>query len=254
MKTNALIRGPVGTGKTHSLRTLRDCGISTRLISMEPGVEDVLGDMPCPELHWRYIRPLSLNWKEVTSFIKRMNIMGVGALADSADPNRGKYTQFLEVFYACQHFVCDRCGEDLGCADDWDETSTLAMDGLTGLCKLCMQTLVGAQPFVSLPTYKAGQEAVMSLMNMCLPLACSFILIAHVDRELDSATGKVIQTVAGIGNKLAPQLVKAFSEVIETRREGSTFFWSTDEAETKGRRLPFSSKIPPSFTQIFKPV
>jgi hypothetical protein len=219
---------------------------------MEPGVEDVLGDIPCPDLHWRYIQPLALDWREVTSFIKKMNTMGVGNLADATDPNRGKYTQFLEIFYTCQEFVCDRCGENLGCADDWDETMALAMDGLTGLCKLCMQTLVGAKPFVSLPEYKAGQDAVMSLMDKCLPLPCSVILIAHVDRELDQATGKVMQTVSGIGNKLAPRLTKAFSEVIEARREGGRFYWSTDEDETKGRRLPFSDKLPPTFEQIFK--
>ena len=254
MKSNALLMGPLGTGKTRALETLCNCGVSVRVIALEPGIEDVLGHISCPTLHWHYIPLLRLDWDSVTSFIHKMNKMGVGLLADATDPNRTQYNQFFEVFSACQNFVCDRCGVELGCVDNWSDKEALAIDGLTGLCKVAMQTLVGAKPFVSLPEYKAGQEAVMALMNMCLPLRCWFILLAHTDREILHESGKLIETAHAIGNKLAPQLTKSFSEVIRTRREGTNFYWATDMAgsETKARRLPWSDKLRPDFAQLFK--
>lgn len=269
MKTNTLLMGRVGTGKTHALRSVVRAGVDLRVISMEAGIEDVLGDIPCDPsrslgstdwpagCHWKFIRPIDIPWDEVTKFITMMNKMGVGKLADVSDPNRSRYTQFLNVFATCQRFVCDRCGTDLGCVDDWDDSCALAMDGLTGLCKLCMQTLVGAKPFVSLPEYKAGQEAVMALMDMCLPLRASFILLAHTDREMNEV-GATTLTVSGIGNKLAPRLVKAFSEVISAKREmtnrGMQFYWDTTESgeETKVRRLPWGDRLAPSFEPLLR--
>lgn len=256
MKTNTLLMGRIGTGKTHSLRTIVEAEVSLRVLALEPGIADVLGDIPCPALHWHEIAPLALSWSDVTSFIKKMNLLGVGKLADVSDPNRSKYTQFFEVFDTCQNFTCDRCGAELGCVDDWGASDCLAVDGLTALCNLCMRTLVGAKPFVSLPEYKAGQEAVMALVNMLLPLRCSVILLAHTDRELIHESGQVLETAHAIGNKLAPQLTKAFSEVIWAKREdssrGPTFLWSTMEpgAESKGRRLPWSDRLRPDFRQL----
>lgn len=258
MKTNTLLMGPIGTGKTRALSTLIECGISVRVISMEPGIEDVLGGIACSQgLHWHYIRPLPLTWDESMSFIKRMNTQSVKALAEASDPNRHRYTGFFDVFETCKSFTCDRCGECLGCVDDWLDDCALAMDGLSGLSSLCMQCLVGAKPFVSLPEYKAGQEAIEALMKMCLPLACSFILIAHTDREVIHETGAVLTTAHTIGNKLAPKLTKMFSEVIISKRsEGPrpTFTWSNNEPgmETKSRRLPWSDKLASDFGQIFK--
>jgi hypothetical protein len=260
MKTNTLEMGRVGGGKTRSIETLvralraQSETSKVGVIAMEAGIEAVLGHIPCRDgLHWHYILPLNLDWDEVTKFIRMMNTLGVGKLADVNDPNRTKYTRFLEVFSTCQSFVCDRCGESLGCVDDWDDTCALVMDGCTGLCKLAMQTLVGAKPFVSLPEYKAGQEAVMALMNMCLPLRCSFVLLAHTDREFSHETGQTLITVNAIGQKLAPQLVKAFSEVVSAKREftnrGMQFYWDTTEAgeETKVRRLPWGDRLAPDF-------
>ncbi len=265
MKTNGLFMGQIGTGKTkaietliRALRTLYGDNAFVGVISMEPGIEDVLGHIPCSEgLHWHYIRPLPLTWDQTMSFIKKMNIMGVKALAETSDPNRTAYTGFFDVFETCKHFTCDRCGGDLGCVDDWGDDTALVMDGLSGLSRLCMQCLVGAKPFVSLPEYKAGQEAVEALMNMCLPLKCSFILLAHTDREVIHETGAVLITAHTIGNKLAPKLTKMFSEVIITKRsEGPrpTFTWSNNEPgmETKSRRLPWSDKLEPDFGQLFK--
>jgi hypothetical protein len=264
MKTNTLLMGQIGTGKTksletllHSLRRLYADKAFLGAISMEPGIEDVLGHISCAEgLHWHYIRPLPLTWDESMSFIRRMNTMSVKALADANDPSRMRYTGFFDVFETCKAFSCDRCGEDLGCVDNWGDDSALAMDGLSGLSRLCMQCLVGAKPFVSLPEYKAGQEAVEALMNMCLPLRCSFIMLAHTDREIIHETGQVITTVHTIGQKLAPKLTKMFSEVIITKRsEGPrpSFTWSNNEpgTETKSRRLPWSDKLEPDFGQLF---
>lgn len=257
MKTNTLLMGQIGTGKTKSLETLLQCGISPRVISMEPGIEDVLGHLSCADgLHWHYIKPLPFTWDITMSFIKRMNTMGVKALADASDPNRSSYTGFFDVFETCKSFTCDRCDTDLGCVDDWDDTSALAMDGLSGLSRLCMQCLVGAKPFVSLPEYKAGQEAIEALMNMCLPLQCSFIMLAHTDREIIHETGQVLTTAHTIGQKLAPKLTKMFSEVVIAKRSDGTtpsFSWSTNEPgmETKSRRLPWGDKLPPTFSQIF---
>jgi hypothetical protein len=258
MKTNTLLMGPLGTGKTRSLQTLIECGVGVRVISMEPGIEDVLGDISCADgLHWRYVKPLPLSLGEIMSFIKRMNVMGVKALAETSDPNRGKYTGYFDVFETCNSFVCDRCGECLGGVEHWDSTTALAMDGLSGLSSLCLQCLVGAKPFVSLPEYKAAQEAIEVLMKWCLSQNCSVILLAHTDREVIHETGMVLTTAHTIGNKLAPKLTKMFSEVLIAKRsEGPrpSFTWSNNEPgmETKTRRLPWSDKLAPDFGQLFK--
>lgn len=52
-----LLVGDSGTGKTFAFRSLPALGITPFILATEPNIEDVLGDIPCPKLHWHYIAP-----------------------------------------------------------------------------------------------------------------------------------------------------------------------------------------------------
>ncbi len=64
---------------------------------------------------------------------------------------------------------------------------------------------------------------------------------------------------AALGNKLAPQIMKDFSEIVLAKRNAPTapggqpsFAWSTIDAtaDLKNRALPASSNMPPSFKPL----
>lgn len=266
MKNNVLLTGLIGSGKTKSIETLlpeyerngrnrRGAGLSVFMQTFEPGVERVLGQYPCEAgLHWHFIQPLKLDWDDAMSFMKKANTVGIKDLADLTDPNRRKYTQWFEIFESCKEYICDRCGENFGSVDEWQDDRCLVHDGLTGLSNMAMRALVGGSPFVSLPAYKAGQEMVEMLMQLTLALNCSYVLLAHVDKEFVPEIGRTKITASTIGQKLAPKLNKMFDEVILAERSGTTFTWSTNdsEAELKTRSLPWSDKIEPDFAQLYK--
>src|SRR6266566_5284664 len=203
MKTNTLLMGRIGTGKTRSIETLVNCGISVRMLSLEPGVEDVLGHIPCPGLHWIEVHQQSADWDAVAGWIKKLGTLSMDVLTKSTDPGRNSYTSFFDLFGHCQHFVCQRCGEDLGCVDDWDESTARVDDGLTGLTALAKQAALGAKPFMSQPEIWGIQAAILAYIKLCVWTKCSYILLAHTDRELLSETGQVKKTVHTLGKQLA---------------------------------------------------
>jgi hypothetical protein len=88
-KYNILLVGPVGSGKTHSLRTLvEDCGKEVFIIGTEPGVDTVLkgnvkqGIKPLPEdsYHLSYITPAKTDWKILSDNAKLLNLSELGTL------------------------------------------------------------------------------------------------------------------------------------------------------------------------------
>lgn len=260
MKSNVVLMGRQGTGKTYALATLaqalslRYSDGSVRIITLEPDIEAVLGHVPCPELHWHYLAQPELSWDDVMPFIKKMNTLSVDALAALSDPNRTSYTNFYDIFGACTQFTCDRCGENLGCVDDWTDHHALALDGLTGVTKAAREMIRGASPFLTLPVIGAIQNAVEALLRLCVSRACWSVLISHIDREILHDTGRVITTVHTIGQKLAPIITGLYSEDVLTERKDGKFTWSTDTegADTKARRLPFSDKLSPTFEQFWR--
>lgn len=269
MKINAIILGPIGAGKTWSLRTLlpeypdsagrvrKGAGLSVRLLALEAGWEATNGDLTC-EMGWhvRQHLPATVPWDSAQEWAERIGNMTMKAVADMEVSTmiRQNYKQFVGLYIHSSHFVCERCGTDFGPADSWDDTCVYINDGLTGISKMGIHLVAGPKPILSLPQYGSAMAAVEAYIDKCVGIEASYVLIAHWARESDEVQGGSRITIDTIGSKLAPKLVTKFDEIILACREKTTYTWSTDDQriDLKVRRLPYSDKIDPSFAQIFR--
>lgn len=248
-----ILMGPSGTGKTHSIRTLVDAGITPFVIFTEPGME-VLSDIPKEKLHWKYIPAGAGSILELKDIADKVNKFSFEALTKMTDANRSKYNQFIQVLNTCNQFVCDRTGEDFGDSATWPTSRCLVIDSLTGLGKMAMNLVVGGKPTKSMPDWGLAQDMIKKLVDYTTNnLRCGFVLIAHVARERDEITGGTYVTINTLGQKLAPELPLFFSDVIMAKREAAKFTWSTAESgsDTKARNVPLEANMPPSFVPLY---
>lgn len=262
MKVNVLLLGEVGSGKTHSLRSIVEKAKKKLFIlSTEQGIESIIGkkskggEITCEDgCHYCYISPAKDEWETLKQNAKFINTMSMEQLQKMNGMNKGKYAQFLEVLEALCDFKCDRCGESFGPVDEFGDDCFLALDGLTGLSQMVMDLTVGAKPIKTQPEWGAAMDTLHRIIRkLTSDLNCSFVLISHIAREKDEVSGSSQITVSTIGNKLAPEIPKPFDEVVLARREESDFYWSTTANNTllKSRILPWSDKIEPDFSQFF---
>jgi len=256
MKTNSLLIGEIGTGKTHSLRTVLDAGKELFVLATEPGIESILGDTDEAHCHWHYVSPSHTSWDNLIENAELASTYTADQYSKMNAPNKHEYQQFIEVLRVLSDFKCDRCGKDFGAADEWDESRVLAVDGLTGLSDMAIELVCGAKLIRSWPEWQGGQNAVRAIVKkLTSDLKCNFILIAHMAREPDEVEGGTKATVSTLGQKLAPDIPKSFDEVIQAiRTSDGQFRWSTTESGTalKSRRLPWSDDIEPSFVQLLQ--
>lgn len=253
-KYNILIAGQIGTGKTYSVRTLVEAGVETFVLATEPGAERILGDIPCEKgLHLAYVPPATIDWETMIRNAQVINMSSMESLQKMIWPNRSDYNQWLLVLGMLANFKCNRCGNEFGAVDSWDEKRAIVLDGLSNLSKMSRHLTVGAKPIMTLPEWGVAQESIRWLVDkLCNDTKCNFVLFAHLEREKDELTGGTSRKVSTLGNKLAPDLVKPFDEVIMSKHENNKFVWSTAEgdAELKTRCLGWRSDIAPTFTQF----
>jgi hypothetical protein len=253
MKTNTLLMGPIGTGKTHALKTLLDLGLEVFVLSLEPGIEHVLGDTPPSQCHWKKIFPAVTDFETFRRSLHKASMLTMEQL-QRAPGNKADCLQLLEVIDACNDFVCDRTGESFGALDSWGEDRVFAVDGLTGLSQMCSDLIVGDKLIKTQPEWGTAMELVYRTISLWASATkCSFVLLSHIARETDEVTGGTKITLSTLGNKLAPRIPPIFDEVITTTRQGRKFVWSNMENgyDLKGRRLPFG-EYTPDFAHIFK--
>jgi hypothetical protein len=273
VKSNVLLEGDIGTGKTTALRTLlpeyldergtahRGAGLETFIISMEPGVEAALGPNLCgpgapnPAIHTHYQPPAAVDWSIMRKWAQVMHVSTIEAAIKTVDPGRSSYTQFLDLFSTCADFVCDRCGESFGDVGEWDESRAICFDGLTGLTRMVIFSTVGSRPFLSLPEIGGIQQQIEGFMDLAWGgTRCTSVLLAHIERETSPLTGLSTLTTATIGQKLAPKLARKPDEIIVAECIDDKYIWNTEEAGRglKHRRLPLSSSLAPDFAQLFR--
>ena len=256
---NVALMGPAGTGKTHAIGTLVDSGVEVFYLSLESGLESLLGyysdsgkPIP-PNLHWHQFKTQVDGFSAMLDAAKKINLMSLDSLAKMADPQKSKYDQFVKFLETLSNFPDDRTGQKFGAVDSWGPDRALVIDGLTGLGNIAMALVIGGKPVRNQSDWGIAQGQVEAVLRqLCDGCKCHFILLAHVERETDAILGGVKITVSTLGAKLAPKLPPMFSDVILAVRNVDKWFWDTanPQADLKTRNLPISSTNRPDFKQI----
>ncbi len=249
-----LLLGGSGGGKTFCLRTLVEAGLEVFVISTEPGIANVLGDVPSDKLHWNYLPPLPLSLDALYKQVESINSRTLKELADQV-VDRSQFRQMLDFINILKNFKCQRTGKEFGDVTKWDSSRVLVVDSLSGLTMMMVNATIGTKVVVSLPDYGIIQTALERQINsLCMVLNCHFVMTAHVEREMDETTGAISLMASTLGKKLAPKLPRFFDDVIFVKRDGLTFFWSTASygVDTKSRLLPIKDKLDPSFVPLIK--
>jgi hypothetical protein len=244
--------GDSGTGKTYSLRTLVDAGITPFVLFTEPGME-TLGDLPDGKWHYKYVAPSTQGWAAIQDMVKKINQLTFENLTKISDPNRSKYEGLLQLISACNDFKCDCHGQSWGDVSKWGTDRALVIDSLSGLSDMAMSNTVGGKPVRSMADWGVAQNTIKMILNpLTTATQCTVVLIAHLAREYNEVTGGSNITVNTLGQKLAPDIPRMFSDVIQTVRVGNEFTWDTAAANAavKGRNVPISQKLPPSFVPL----
>jgi len=257
---NVLLMGPAGTGKTHSLGTLVDTGIQCRYLSLEKGLESLLGyytrnGKPIPDnLAWHHISPPKSSFKDFKDMAVKIGTIPMDSLLKMADPNKAKFDMWETIMTALCDFPDDRTGKKFGAVEDWGPDVCLMIDGMTGLNSAILSRVVGSKPVRSPQDWGVAQDQLEGVLRMMTThLRCWVVIIAHVERETDMVLGGSKISVSSLGKALPPKIPPMFSDVILSQREGTNWKWDTisSQADIKARNLPWKADMKPDFKVIF---
>lgn len=260
---NVLLMGPAGTGKTYSLHTLVDWAakhdMEVCVLFTESGLETLLGawsdnNLPVPQnLYWHFINSTPLPMSALIDAADKVGRLNYEAITKLQDPMRSQNNTYAEILKACDKFVDQRTGKDLGSVASWGTNRIFVIDGLTDLSIAAMKMVIGNKPTASMPDYGVAQNNLMNFLRLLTNgCRCHFVLLSHVTREKDEISGGVKLMVKAIGSAIAGDIPTMFSDVIYTVRDVTSFYWDTAHsmADVKTRNLPISGKIAPDFGQI----
>jgi AAA domain len=257
-----LLMGAPGAGKTRSIVTLLQEGLTVFVIATEPNAIDVILDA-CQKLkldwhnklHWVYVRPMSSSWKSLDEMRKTItynSFEDIQKLKHGVDkPAAGAAAK--KLLDNLSNFTCDHCGHSFGGVETWDDNNALVLDSLSGLNLITMQNTIGLKPAAHQGEWGVAMNFEETIINALVSdLSCWFVLIAHIDRNSDQLTGGTVITPGALGAKLGPRLGRFFGEVVLAKRKGDQFSWSTSEAQAdvKNRLLPISADLQPSFSKL----
>lgn len=253
---NILLLGPSGSGKTSVIPSFLAAGITPFCIFSEPSFE-VLGKALCGHgpIHWKYIPPAAPSWTDMLDSAKKINTLDFKTLSSLEAINKQKYGQFMDLIVAHNNFICDQCKQSFGDVSTWGTDRVIVDDSLSGINTMAMNLVVGSKPTKSKPDWGMAMDNLERFVQACcVNKRCHFMLIGHLDRELDEISGISKTMVATLGQKLAPKLPRFFSDVIMTKRDGTKFTWTTTEpgAELKARNLPYASDILPTVVPLIE--
>jgi AAA domain len=262
---NVILEGPTGTGKTYAIGTLVDAGLETFYLGLEPGLESLIGyfvdpppfgkGLPTPpaNLHWHYLQARTQDFEEMRKRADDIGKFDLSGLTKIRDINRAKNNQMLEVYTQLNGFIDQKDGKNYGNVDSWGTDRVIVIDGLSALSRIAMEMVTGNKPVRDKPDYGIAQNNLMGLIHkLTSGCNCHFVLLAHVNREVDEIMGGVKLFPNTIGKAIISDIQQPFSDVILSSREGDKFFWDTanSAADLKTRNLPIRSKIEPDFGQI----
>jgi hypothetical protein len=276
MKSNILLQGDIGTGKTRSLITLlpeywdeptgkmrTGAGLKAFVTSMEPGIEATIGrnlcghpEAPSEPLHYHYIAPGERTLTQLYNYAILVTKMTISQLLTIPDPSKHMYTQYLDMLSNCCNFLCHGCDKSFGRVEDWDDTYAHAVDGLTGLTRASRQHIIGARPMIGREDYQPIQGFIDAFLEQHWSgTRCTAILTAHTDRRENEQTHRSEITIDTAGPALVKKLVRKPDEIITTERDDrGEYVWNTlpQGHASKHRRLPEAPDLAPDFSQIFR--
>lgn len=253
-----LLLGPTGTGKTYSLASIlkagkRLCLLATERHSVSRVVQAARAiGAPLDKFHYAHALPVASSIEMLDAVAVKLQVKDFEALAKETNMNKNNaaWRHMLELI---QNFKDERTKQELGCPADWDDDTFFVIDSCTGLNTMCASMVVGAKPNPAPGEWNIMQTALLHLIQyLVYNLPCYFVLIAHVEKELNEITGAQVITVSTIGRKLAPKLAPEFTNVVVAKKNQSVFQWSTMEMNTdlKSGDLPLSNQLPPDFAQV----
>lgn len=260
-----LLMGPTGTGKTFSIGTLVDCGLEVFYLSMEPGLESLVGYFtdpkpfglglasPPPNLHYHYLKANTQKFSQMQKTSENIGKFDLSAIAKMRDPDRAQNNQMQRVYEVLNDFPDQRDGKKYGSVDTFKQNAVVVLDGLSALSRIAMEMVTGSKPVRDKPDYGIAQGNLMNLiLKLCSGCQCHVVLLAHVNREVDEIMGGVKLFPNTIGKAILSDLTQPFSDVILSQRETTKFYWDTanTQADLKTRNLPISSRIDPDFELI----
>ena len=247
-----LLMGETGRGKTHSLRTLVDAGITPFVIFTEQGM-DVLGDIPPEKCHWKYIAPAKVPWGDLAQAAQTINRLSFKALKSLTDSKRHEYDQMVQLWNTCNNFICDRTGEEFGDVSTWGTDRCLVLDSFTGAGTMALKLVVGNAPSPDQGQWGVAMQQLHDLViQLCNQPTCHVVVISHIGTEYNEAAGQTTRMISTLGQKLAPKIGLNFSDVIEAYRNGDKFRWRTTHPDTatKAHNVPWGTDINPDFRNV----
>lgn len=253
-----LLEGATGTGKTHSLGTLVDTGLEVFYLGIDNGRESLVGyytdrgkPVP-PNLHWKEMNTADWSFATMIAAAENTTNLTYDSLSRINDPYKSQYNQFVQLLKQLADFEDDRTGQKFGPVDKWGTERVLVIDSQSGINTCVMSMVVGTKPVIAPGEWGVGMQHVEKFLKKLVDMRCHFVLLAHVERELDEVMGGTKITVGTLGKKLAPKIPPMFGDVILTVREGVKWSWSTanTQSDLKTRNLPVKDGIPPDFKQI----
>ena len=247
-----LLIGGSGSGKTFSLRTLVDAGITPMCVFTENSF-DVLGDVPKDKLHWVYIPPSQGTVQTLMDAAKRTMTLTPAQVQATNDISRAQTNQYMPLLEALMNFKCQRTGESFGNVSTWGTDKCLVIDSLSGLTIAATKLAVGEKYAMTQPEYQIAMKTIENLINqISTGFHCHAVVTAHMERELDEVNGGIKIYASTIGRKLAPVLPRNFTDVLLAKRMGAKFLWDSadPQADLKSRNAPISAELPPSFVPL----
>lgn len=253
-----LLQGESGAGKTYSISSLLDTGITPFVLFVDPGMETIAefaGDPDDCKIHWKYIAPAGESWETLLDGALKVNTLSHKQLTEMPDVNKSSHQQIVECIAALANFKCDRCGQHFGPVDAWGHDRALFIDNLTGLSDMAMASVVGSKPVRSQANWGVAQNVLeFILKKVVMDTYCYTVIIAHQDREPNEVTGGIQVMASTLGKKLAPKLPRMFSDVVQAFFDGDNWKWSTKSGSAflKARNLPMAENLSPSHAQVIE--
>lgn len=253
-----ILMGLPGAGKTSSIPSLLKMGFKVYCAFTEPGVGALnkamtlwkLSDEERSRLFFAFIKPGVDTFKILKE--GATSVMNATEFGKIDGGSRAKYNQLIQLMNLLENFK-DHNGVEHGAVSDFDTTSVLVIDGLSGLNKMCMDLVVGPKPTKTLQDWGVAIDQLDKFQQQGANLRCPFILLSHCAMEQEEVTGKILVTLKALGRQLGPSMTFWYNDFIYAKQGADAkFFWSTVDknCQLKATYLPHNAELPADFRPL----